>query len=153
MNFSENSEPHYLLISALFLTSVIGIALTIWWMIPLRRSISTRSRKTSTYDLNCQHTNDIIIIINGFLIIHVFLDLSIFSSDSSAYENYTNSMRDTVSITDIDFGNMLEDNYSINDGVRNEVFNPALNSFNTETDSTKYQVPTVSIEEQSQSEV
>lgn len=31
------------------------------------------------------------------------------SGDSSAYENYTNSMRDTVSITDIDFGNAIDD--------------------------------------------
>ncbi|XP_065224446.1 uncharacterized protein LOC135848380 isoform X2 [Planococcus citri] len=124
-SFKEHSDPHYLLISALFLTSIIGIALTIWWMVPLKRSISFRSRKSN---------------------------LSIFSSDSSAYENYSNSMRDNVSITDIDFGNILEENnYAVSEGCRNEVFNPALSTLSNETNSSSSQI-TVSIEEQSQSE-
>lgn len=79
-------------------------------------------------------------------------DLSIFSSDSSAYENYSNSMRDNVSITDIDFGNILEENnYTVAEGFQNEVFNPALSTLSSETNSSRSQV-SVSIEEQSQSE-
>ena len=46
-----------------------------------------------------------------------------FSADSgvsSVYENYTNSIMDNVSITEIDFGDIINDSY-FEDKFKNEV--------------------------------
>lgn len=65
------------------------------------------------------------------------------------YENYTNSIRDTTSITDIDFGDIIADE----DGYKNEVFNPTMTEFRIVTEpGSNGQILNVCIEEPSQSE-
>lgn len=89
-----------------------------------------------------------------FSVNYVFLspDLSIFSSDAgsaSVYENYTNSIRDTASITDIDFGDILTDD----DIYKNEVFNPTMAEFRIVAEpSFNGRILNVCIEEPTQSE-
>lgn len=89
------------------------------------------------------------------LISGTFSDLSIFSSDSgvsSVYENYTNSIIDTVSITEIDFGDILGENY-FEDCFKNEVFNPTLTEYCVVPEPVVNRVADVSVDDKSHSEV
>lgn len=68
------------------------------------------------------------------------------------YENYTNSIVDTVSITEIDFGDIIGENY-FDDSFKNEVFNPTLSEYCTVPEpAINGHVLEVSINNQSHSE-
>lgn len=65
------------------------------------------------------------------------------------YENYANSIRDTASITDIDFGDILADD----DIYKNEVFNPTMAEFRIVAEpNSNGQILNVCVEEPTQSE-
>lgn len=59
----------------------------------------------------------------------ILLALSIFSNNSgtsTAYENYTSSVKDNSSITEIDFGEIFEEKYFSENCYTSEAFNPVI---------------------------
>uniref|UniRef100_A0A8D8Z213 Fibronectin type-III domain-containing protein n=1 Tax=Cacopsylla melanoneura TaxID=428564 RepID=A0A8D8Z213_9HEMI len=73
------SEAHMVLMAIFVISGIVGVGLVAWWFSPYGSSYADETGSVTPSS-------------------------SIFSDDCSVFDNYTNSLRDTVSLTDIDFG-------------------------------------------------
>ncbi|KAL1458766.1 hypothetical protein WDU94_008882, partial [Cyamophila willieti] len=73
------SEAHMVLMAIFIISGIVGVGLVAWWFSPYGSNYADETASVTPSS-------------------------SIFSDDCSVFDNYTNSLRDTVSLTDIDFG-------------------------------------------------
>ncbi|KAI5705040.1 hypothetical protein M8J75_011336 [Diaphorina citri] len=76
---SAESEARMVLMTIFVLSGLVGVGLIAWWFSPYGSNYSESTASVTPSS-------------------------SIFSDDCSVFDNYANSLRDTTSLTDIDFG-------------------------------------------------